>query len=65
MFAASAADSSTIESGAGVHTVWISPPALAAAKEVQRVLREGLEVRSYSTFAAWRADGCFPQADCN
>ena len=63
--AASNADSFTLESGAGVHTVWISPPALAAAKEVQRVLREGLEVRSYSTFAAWRADGCFPQADCN
>ena len=60
--AASAADSFTLESAAGVHTVWISPPALAAAKTA---LREDLEVRSYSTFAAWRADGCFPQTGCN
>ncbi len=47
---------------ADVHTVWIAAPELAAAKAV---LQAGLEVRTYSTLAAWRADGCFPQAACN
>ena len=48
--------------GAEVATVWTAPPALAAAKAV---LKAALEVRSYSSFAAWAADGCFPQPACN
>ena len=56
------ADISAVGPAADVYTVWILPPALAAAKTV---LQEGLEVRSYSSFAEWRGDGCFPQASCN
>ena len=60
--AAKPANLSTVQSAADAHTVWISPPTLATAKTA---LQEGLEVRSYSTFAAWRGEGCFPQTSCN
>ena len=42
--------------------VWIVAPSL---RELTPVLKAGLEMRTYSGFREWVADGCFPRADCN
>ena len=47
---------------AGTHTVWLAKSELVAAK---RAIQEGTEIRTYATFGAWLADGCFGQASCN
>ena len=43
-----------------------TPPRLrrysAAAK---KVIEEGMEIRTYATFGAWVADGCFPKTTCD
>ena len=43
-------------------TVWIVSPSLY---ELAPMLKGGLEVRAYSGFPEWVADGCFPRVDCN
>lgn len=43
-------------------TVWIVAPSL---NELTPVLTDRLEMRTYSGFREWVADGCFPRADCN
>ena len=43
-------------------TVWIVAPSL---NELAPVLKDHLEMGTYSGFRDWVADGCFPRADCN
>lgn len=47
---------------AGTHTVWLAKSEFVAAK---RAIQEGTEIRTYATFGAWLADGCFGHAPCN
>ena len=41
--------------------VWIVAPSL---HELTPLLKDRLEIRAYSGFREWVADGCFPQDDC-
>ena len=50
------------EAAPGTFAVWSIPGALAAAK---KVIEEGMEIRTYATFGAWVADGCFPKTTCD
>ena len=47
---------------AGTHAVWLSKAELVSAK---RAIQEGTEIRTYATFGAWLADGCFGAVPCN
>lgn len=47
---------------AGTYTVWLAKSEFVAAK---RSIQEGTEIRTYATFGAWLADGCFGQVPCN
>ena len=42
-------------------TVWIVAPSL---NELAPVLKDRVEMRTYSGFREWVADGCFPRDDC-
>lgn len=42
-------------------TVWIVAPSL---NELTPVLKDRVEMRAYSGFQEWVADGCFPRDDC-
>ena len=42
--------------------VWIVAPTL---NELKPVLKDHLEMRTYSGFQEWVADGCFPRDDCH
>ena len=45
----------------GTHTAWSVSPELAPTREA---IRQVAEIRTYSTFSAWREDGCFPGPVC-